>query len=65
MLGTPKSPTSRVRTGKRLKARMRRWHDPRPKPRRRTDLKGFNYTWWIAVVSVIVVALIVFPFPWW
>ena len=45
--------------------RGRRWHDLRPEPRRRTDLMGFNYTWWITVVWVIVIALIVFPFPWW
>jgi hypothetical protein len=45
--------------------RGRRWDDPRPDPRRRTDLMGFNSTLWMAVVWVIVIALVVFPFPWW
>ena len=45
--------------------RGRHWYDLRPKPRRRTDLMGFNSTLWMAAVWVVVIALAVFPFPWW
>jgi hypothetical protein len=45
--------------------RGRRWYRLRPKPRRRTDLWGFNSTWWMALGWVIVVVLAVSPFPWW
>jgi hypothetical protein len=43
----------------------RRWYHLRPEPRRRTDLMGFNSTWWMAVVWLIVIVLAVSPFPWW
>ena len=44
----------------------RRWYYLRPEPRRRSDLMGFNSTWWMAVVWVIVILVIAFPFPrWW
>ena len=45
--------------------RGRRWYRLRPKLRRRTDLWGFNSTWWMALGWVIVVLLAVSPFPWW
>ena len=45
--------------------RGRRWYHLRPEPRRRSDLMGFNSTWWMAVVWVIVIVLVVSPFPWW
>jgi hypothetical protein len=43
----------------------RRWYELRPQPRRRSDLVGFNSTWWMAVGWVIVFLVVVFPFPWW
>jgi hypothetical protein len=43
----------------------RRWYRFRPKPRRRIDFWGFNSTWWMALGWVIVIAVVVFPFPWW
>jgi hypothetical protein len=45
--------------------RGRRWHHFRPTPRRRSDLMGFNSTWWMALVWVLVIVLVVYPFPWW
>jgi hypothetical protein len=45
--------------------RGRRWYHVRPEPRRCTDLMGFNSTWWMAVVWLILILLVVFPFPWW
>ena len=46
--------------------RDRRWHHLRPEPRRRSDLMGFNSTWWMVLAWVLVVVLIVYPFPlWW
>jgi hypothetical protein len=45
-------------------ARGRRWHQVRPQPRRRADLMGFNSTWWMALGWLIVILLLVFPFPW-
>jgi hypothetical protein len=45
--------------------RGRRWHHLRPERRRRTDLMGFNSTWWMAVVWLVVILLAVYPFPWW
>jgi hypothetical protein len=44
--------------------RGRRWHHLRPQPRRRTDLMGFNSTLWMALGWLIVILLLVFPFPW-
>jgi hypothetical protein len=44
--------------------RGRRWYHLRPQPRRRTDLMGFNSTWWMALGWLIVILLLVFPFPW-
>jgi hypothetical protein len=32
--------------------RGRRWYHLRPKPRRRTDLSGFNSAWWMAQLRV-------------
>jgi hypothetical protein len=43
----------------------RRWYGLRPVPRRRTDLMGFNFTWWMAVVWVVVILVVAYPFPWW
>ena len=44
--------------------RGRRWYHPRPQPRRRRDLMGFNSTWWI-LLWVVVIALALWPFPVW
>ena len=44
--------------------RGRRWHHVRLQPRRRTDLMGFNSAVWMALGWVIVILLLVFPFPW-
>ena len=44
--------------------RGRRWQQVRPQPRRRTDLMGFNSTLWMALGWLIVILLLVFPFPW-
>jgi hypothetical protein len=45
--------------------RGRRWYHPRPEPRRRTDLMGFNSTWWMALGWLILILLVIFPFPFW
>ena len=44
--------------------RGRRWYHLRPEPRRRTDLMGFNSTWWMAVAWVLILILAFLPFPW-
>ena len=45
--------------------RGRRRYHPRPVPRRRANLMGFNTFWWV-LLWLIVIALAVFPFPlWW
>jgi hypothetical protein len=36
----------------------------RPQRRRRSDLMGLHSIWWMAVLWLIVIALVVFPFPW-
>lgn len=46
-------------------SRGRRWYHLRPEPRRRTDLMGFNSTWWMALGWLILILLVVFPFPFW
>jgi hypothetical protein len=43
----------------------RRWYHLRPKPRRSADLMGFNSTLWMVLVWLVVIVLIVYPFPWW
>jgi hypothetical protein len=45
--------------------RRRRWYHLRPEPRRRSDLMGFNSTWWMAVGWVVVILVVAYPFPWW
>jgi hypothetical protein len=45
--------------------RGRRWYHLRPNPRRRFDLMGFNSKLLMAVGWLIVIAVVVFPFPWW
>ena len=45
--------------------RGRRWYHPRPKPRRRTDLWGFNSAWWMALGWLIVILGAISPWPWW
>jgi hypothetical protein len=44
--------------------RGRRWYQVRPQPRRRSDLMGFNSRLWMALGWLIVILLLVFPFPW-
>jgi hypothetical protein len=43
----------------------RRWYHLRPNPRRRTDLWGFNSTWWMALGWPLLIAFAVSPWPWW
>jgi hypothetical protein len=43
----------------------RRWYHLRPQPRRRMDFWGFNATWWMGVVWLIVIVLVVVPLPLW
>ncbi len=45
--------------------RGRRWFHARPAPRRRTDLMGINGTWWMALGWLVLIAALLFPFPWW
>ena len=59
------SQTQNAGHGGAIDGRRRRWHHLRPQPRRRTDLMGFNSTWWMAVVWTIVIVVAFFPFPWW
>jgi hypothetical protein len=46
-------------------SRQRRWFHVRPQPRRRTDLMGINSTWWMVVGWILVILVLLFPFPWW
>ena len=43
----------------------RRWYHLRPKPRRRTDLWGFNSTWWMVLGWPLLIFFAVSPWPWW
>ena len=43
----------------------RRWYHLRPQPRQRTDLLGFNSTWWMVAVWLVVIVLVVYPYPGW
>ena len=45
--------------------RGRRWYHPRPQPRRRRDLMGFNSTWWMVLLWTAVIVLAVWPLPVW
>ena len=44
--------------------RGRHWYQLRPEPRRRTDLMGFNSTWWMVVAWGLILILAFLPFPW-
>jgi hypothetical protein len=41
----------------------RRWYTLRPQPRRRSDLMGFNSTYWMVLIWALVIILIISP--WW
>jgi len=43
----------------------RRWYHLRPKPRRSTDLWGFNSTWWMVLGWPLLIFFAVSPWPWW
>jgi hypothetical protein len=43
----------------------RRWYHLRPKPRRRTDLWGFNSPWWMVLRWPLLIAFAISPWPWW
>jgi hypothetical protein len=43
----------------------RRWYQLRPKPPRRSDLMGFNSTYWMVLIWAVIIVLIVSPWPWW
>jgi hypothetical protein len=43
----------------------RRWYHLRPEPRRRSDLMGFNSSWWMGFGWALLVLALTFPFPWW
>ena len=43
----------------------RRWYHLRPKPRRSTDLWGFNSTWWMVLGWPLLIVFAVSPWPWW
>jgi hypothetical protein len=45
--------------------RGRRWYHLRPKPRRGTDLWGFNSTWWMVLGWPLLIVFAVSPWPWW
>ena len=45
--------------------RGRRWYHLRPKPRRRSDLWGFSSGWWMALATVVVIFVAIYPVPWW
>ena len=40
----------------------RRWYHLRPRPRRRSDLMGFNSTYWMVLIWALVIILVVSPF---
>ena len=35
--------------------RGRRWYQPRPQARGRADVMGFNYTFWLACILLLVI----------
>ncbi len=41
----------------------RRWYHLRPQPRRRSDLMGFNSTYWMVLIWALVIILVISP--WW
>jgi hypothetical protein len=46
-------------------AGQRRWYHLRPKPRRSTDLWGFNSTWWMVLGWPLLIVFALSPWPWW
>jgi len=43
--------------------RGRRWFHLRPERRIRADLMGFNYTWWLVTIALLIIAIV--PWPGW
>ena len=48
-----------------IAGQRRRWYHLRPKPRRPTDLWGFNSTWWMVLGWPLLIVFAVSPWPWW
>ena len=59
------SQTQNAGPGGAIDDRRRRWYHIRPEPSRRTDLMGFNSTWWMVLVWIIVIVLLFYPGPYW
>jgi hypothetical protein len=52
-------PTGRARRKtQRSAGRQRSSYHPRPEPRRRAELMGFNATWWMTLIVALVVVLV-------
>jgi hypothetical protein len=43
----------------------RHWYTLRPKPARRSDLMGFNSTYWMVLIWAAIILLILSPLPVW
>jgi hypothetical protein len=65
MFLTRQSPDVRSGEAPIIEGRRRRWYHLRPKPRRPTDLWGFNSTWWMVLAWPLLIAFAVSPWPWW
>jgi hypothetical protein len=48
-----------------IAGRGRRWYTSGPSLAAAPTLRGFNSTWWMAVGWLIVIVLLVSPYPWW
>jgi hypothetical protein len=55
----PHQTAGRARRSKQSHAR-RSWYHPRPQPRRRADLMGFNAVMWLLVLVLVVLLLLWF-----
>jgi hypothetical protein len=54
--GAPDPPAGERRTAASTD-RGRRWYHPRPQPRCRADVMGFNYTCWLFCILLVVLFL--------
>jgi hypothetical protein len=48
-----------------IEGQGRRWYHLRPKPRRSSDLWGFNSTWWMVLGWPLLIVFALSPGPWW
>jgi len=55
---TPAASADRGEMTKAGQTHARRWYHPRPQPRCRADVAGFNYSYWVLFALLLIIFLL-------